>query len=395
CGRYLEIGNSVFIQYKKVGDGKFEELPQKNLDFGGGLERLTASANHDPDVFNTDLFVYEIKAIEEVSGKSYHNIQNKPLMRIISDHIKSATFLIDAGVVPSNKEKGYVLRKFLRRAAIKIRKLKGEFKPDDFVIISEAVINTYNGLYLDVGKIEEVTKVITEEIGKFSITLEKGLKETEKIQKIDAQKAFDLYQSYGFPLEITKEIFSEKGQTIDLEEYKKEFEKHRDLSRTTSAGVFKGGLADHSPEVVKLHTATHLLLASLRKVLGEHIAQKGQNITKERTRFDFPNPEKLTEDQIKKVEDLINEVISKDLHVNFKIMPKSEAEKTGAIHAFNEKYADTVKVYYIGDDLDNAFSKEFCGGPHVSHTGEIGHVRIIKQEKVGSGMIRIYAVIEK
>jgi len=393
CGRFLEIGNSVFIQYKKVGDGKFDELPQKNVDFGGGLERLTAAAKRDPDVFNTDLFAKEIEAIEKVSGESYQDAY-KPLMRIISDHLKSAAFLIDAGVVPSNKEKGYILRKFLRRSAIKMRKLKGDFGADDFAKVSEAVFETYDGLYLDKKKIGEINRVISEEIGKFGNTIERGLKEIEKIQKIDAQKAFDLYQSYGFPLEITREIFAEKGQTIDLEEYKKEFEKHRELSRTTSAGVFKGGLADYSPEVIKLHTATHLLLASLRKVLGEHIGQKGQNITKERARFDFSNLEKLTGEELKKVEGTINDVIDKDLPVNFKVMPKEEAEDTGAVHAFNEKYGDTVKVYYVGESLEDAISREFCGGPHVTHTGEIGHVRIGKQEKIGAGLIRIYAFVD-
>ena len=404
CGRFLEIGNSVFIQYKKVGEGKFEELPQKNVDFGGGLERLTAAVNGNPDVFATDLFAEEIKAIEKVTGESYNDTGNKVLMRIISDHIKSATFLIDAGVHPSNKEKGYVLRKFLRRAAIKMRKLKGSFEPGDFTQISQSVVKTYDGLYLNLKKTEEIAQVISEEIGKFAKTLEKGIKIIDKIDKIDAKKAFDFYQSYGFPLEITKEIFSEKGQEIDFGEYKKEFEKHQELSRTTSAGVFKGGLADHSSQVIKLHTATHLLLASLRKVLGEHVVQKGQNITKDRSRFDFPNPEKLTDKQLKKVEDLINSVIDEKLPVNFEILPKDDALKTGAIHAFNEKYADTVKVYTIGpstllrraqDRSGFPFSREFCGGPHVKNTSEIGRVRIGKQEKIGSGLIRLYLVIEK
>ena len=390
----MEIGNSVFIQYKKVGEGKFEELPQKNVDFGGGLERLTAVANVNPDVFNTDLFVNEIRVIEKISGKSYKEEINKPLIRIISDHMKSATFLISGGVIPSNKEKGYVLRKFLRRAAIKMRKLKGEIRPEDFTAISERVIETYDGLYLDIRKAKEVNELISGEIEKFSTTLEKGLRETEKIEVIDAQKAFDLYQTYGFPLEITREIFSEKGQSIDLSEYKKEFEKHRDLSRTTSAGVFKGGLADHSPEVIKFHTATHILLSALREISGDSVVQKGQNITKDRARFDFLHPRKLTNGEIKKVEDMVNDVIKRDLPVNFKIVPKDEASKTGAIHAFNEKYADTVKVYFIGDSLEDAFSKEFCGGPHVVHTGEIGRVRIKKQEKIGANLIRIYLTFE-
>ena len=275
-----------------------------------------------------------------------------------------------------------------------MRKLKGEIRPEDFTAISERVIETYDGLYLDIRKAKEVNELISGEIEKFSTTLEKGLRETEKIEVIDAQKAFDLYQTYGFPLEITREIFSEKGQSIDLSEYKKEFEKHRDLSRTTSAGVFKGGLADHSPEVIKFHTATHILLSALREILGDSVVQKGQNITKDRARFDFLHPRKLTNGEIKKVEDMVNDVIKRDLPVNFKIVPKDEASKTGAIHAFNEKYADTVKVYFIGDSLEDAFSKEFCGGPHVVHTGEIGRVRIKKQEKIGANLIRIYLTFE-
>ena len=214
-----------------------------------------------------------------------------------------------------------------------------------------------------------------------------------KLEQIDARVAFNLYQSYGFPLEITKELAEEKGQKLDLEKFKKEFDKHKDLSRTTSAGVFKGGLADHSPEVVKLHTATHLLLTSLREVLGEHVVQKGQNITKERSRFDFPNPEKLTDDQLQKVENFINGIINKDLPIKFEVMPKDQALATGAIHAFNEKYTDTVKIYYVGEELDDAISREFCGGPHVTHTGEIGSVKIKKQEKIGSGIIRLYIIL--
>jgi alanyl-tRNA synthetase len=394
CGRYLEIGNSVFIQYKKVGDGKFEELSQKNVDFGGGLERLTAVSANQPDIFNTDLFLDEIKSLEKVTGKSYEDKAKKPLFRIICDHLKSASFLINTGVYPSNKDKGYILRKFIRRGAIKLRKLKGSFESDVFDDTIAAVFKIYDGIYLDIAKLSEVKRVISEEVGKFSQTLEKGLREIDKIDRIDAKKAFDLYQTFGFPLEITREILTEKGQTVDLDEYKKEFEKHQELSRSTSAGVFKGGLADHSPEVIKLHTAAHLLLASLRKVLGEQIVQKGQNITRERLRFDFPHPQKLTDAELKKVEDMINGVIKKDLPVKYKVMPKEEAEKTGAIHAFNEKYADTVKVYYVGENIKDAFSKEFCGGPHVVRTSEIGRVRMDKQEKIGAGLMRIYAFVD-
>jgi alanyl-tRNA synthetase len=235
---------------------------------------------------------------------------------------------------------------------------------------------------------------------RFFSSLKNGVKILKKeleSGKVNGKTAFDLYQTNGVPLELTLEILQAEGLKFsgkDKLEFEKEFEKHKDQSRTTSAGVFKGGLADHSDEVVKLHTATHLLLASLRKVIGAHVVQKGQNITKDRSRFDFPNPDKLTEDQLKEVEDMINGVIKKDLPVNFKVMPKENALKTGAIHAFNEKYTDTVKVYYVGKDLKSAFSMEFCGGPHVTSTLEIGRVRIKKQEKIGSGLIRIYLEVE-
>ena len=211
--------------------------------------------------------------------------------------------------------------------------------------------------------------------------------------KLNSEWAFKYITTYGVPLEILQELAEERNIDVDVSNLDRLNREHQELSRTTSAGVFRGGLANHSPEVIKLHTATHLLLSTLRKILGDHVVQKGQNITSERSRFDFPNPEKLTNEQIKKVENNVNEIISKDLPVNFIVMPKDEALNTGAIHAFNEKYADTVKVYFVGKSLEDAVSREFCGGPHVSHTGEIGHVRIKKQEKIGSGLIRIYMVL--
>jgi alanyl-tRNA synthetase len=357
CGRFLEIGNSVFIQYKKTDMG-LEELPQRNVDFGGGLERITAALNNDPDMFKTDIYWPTIEKLEKITGKQYDDQRKN--FRIIADHLRASEALIKDGLVPSNKMHGYVLRRLIRRIATKI---------DDFEKITD-------------------NRVIIEELKKFKVSLDKGLKEISKVEKITGKIAFNLYQSYGFPLELTVELFREKGQEVNLEEFRKEFEGHKEKSRSLSSGVFKGGLADHSPEVVKLHTATHLLLASLRKVLGPHVIQKGQNIIKERCRFDFPHTQKLDQVQLKEVEDMVNNVIKRGLPVSYKVMPKDEAIKTGAIHAFNEKYADTVKVYTIGD-----FSNEFCGGPHVENTKEIGHVTIKKQEKIGSGIIRIYAVL--
>lgn len=370
CGRFMEIGNSVFMQYKKIEGGKLTELPNKNVDFGGGLERLTAAANDEPDVFKIDIFWSTIEKVQEVTGKDY--IGNEKPMRIIADHLRAASFLAAEGIVPSNKLQGYILRRLVRRAALKMRNLKPDFSTQDFD-----------------GIVKE--KSILEEIERFKKTIEGGLKEASKIEKIDGKKAFDLYQTYGFPLELTIEIFSEKGQEIDKEQFQKEFEKHKEKSRTASAGMFKGGLADHSVETTKLHTATHLLHKSLREVLGDHVSQKGSNITVERLRFDFSHDKKMTEEEIKKVEDMINKQIEKALPVSYEIMTLAEAREKGALAFFGEKYGEKVKVYTIGDPNGNWFSKEVCGGPHVTNTSELGHVRIIKEEAAGAGIRRIYA----
>ena len=396
CGRFLEIGNSVFIQYKKVGEEKLEELKQRNVDFGGGLERIVAAVNDISDIYQTDLFKGLIAETEKNAKMPY--LGNEKEFRVIADHLKASVFMIANGVFPSNKEQGYVLRRLLRRAVIMMNQIGGGLTPiPAFQAIADQTVLIYGKNYLESGDKKLIYDVFDEELNKFAKTLDKGLKILRKEGHIDAKTAFDLYQSYGFPPELTLEIAAKENIAVD-ENIKADMDKHiqthKEKSRSLSAGVFKGGLADHSPEVVRLHTATHLLLASLRKVLGEHIVQKGQNITKERARFDFSNSEKLEESQLKKVENMINEVVQKDLPVGFKVLPKNEAERTGAIHAFGEKYADTVKVYYVGEDLKTAFSKEFCGGPHVGRTGEIGRVRIIKQDKIGSNLIRIYAVFQ-
>jgi alanyl-tRNA synthetase len=366
CGRFVEIGNSVFIEYEKLDDGSLKELPQKNVDFGGGLERITAVVNGNPDVFQIDIFKPILRKIEEATGKKYSG--NEKPMRIIADHLRAATALVAEGVAPSNKLQGYILRRLIRRSALQMRNLKPDFIGDDFSKVSN-------------------NKAILEEVGKFKDSLNKGLKELEKLKEVNGKIAFDLYQSYGFPLEVTLDYLSQRGENLNKKEFEKEFEKHRELSRTASSGMFKGGLADNSEQVTKLHTATHLLHAALRKVLGEHVGQKGSNINAERLRFDFSNPEKLTDEQVKKVEELMNEQVDKDLPVNCETKSLDEAVKDGALHFFGEKYGKEVKVYTIG-----SFSKEVCGGPHVKRTGEVGHVRIIKQEKVGSGLVRIYAI---
>lgn len=359
CGRFLEIDNSVFIQYIKNADGSLSELPQKNVDFGGGLERITAALNNDPDVFKTDIFWPIIEKLEKVTGKRY--VDEKKNFRIIADHLRASEALISAGVVPSNKMHGYILRRLIRRIATKIDNLN---------------------------KITD-NKVILDEVNKFKVSLDKGLKEINKVEKITGKIAFDLYQSYGFPLELTVELFEEKGQKVDLEEFKKEFEKHKDASRSTSKGMFRGGLEDHSEETTKLHTATHMLHASLRKVLGDSVSQKGSHITAERLRFDFSYPEKLTDEQVEKVIGLINKNIDADLPVSFVETTPEEAIKKGALHFFAEKYGEKVKMYTIGSDKDY-FSREICGGPHITSTKLLGRARMIKQEKIGSGVIRIY-----
>jgi len=358
CGRFLEIGNSVFMQYKKSG-GKLVELSQKSVDFGGGLERITAAINDDIDIFKIDTYWPTIEKLEKMSGQKYED--NVRDFRIVADHLRASEALIKEGVVPSNKQQGYVLRRLIRRMAIKF------------------------------GDIVDVTdnKVILEEITKFKSTLEAGLKKVKKIDKIDAKTAFYLYESYGFPFELTEEIAKKRGQKINKKEFEKELERHKKLSKAASSGMFKGGLVDNSKDTVKLHTATHLLHESLRRVLGDVVSQKGSNITSERLRFDFSYPKKLTEDEIKKVEDLVNEEIKKDLVVSFSEMTLDKAKKEGALAFFGEKYTDAVKVYKIG-----GFSKEVCGGPHVKKTSEVGHVRIKKQEKIGSNLIRIYAYLE-
>ncbi len=391
CGRFMEIANSVFMQYKKETDGTLKELSQKNVDFGGGLERQVAATQNNPDVFATDLFTGIIGTIEEIVGKSYGEDTNKAAMRIIADHLKASTFLIVDGVVPSNKDRGYVLRRLLRRAAIKMHALRGGLTPiPSFQEICMSVLRTYDGVYFSVLEEKEpVNKVIDDELSRFALSLDKGLREVKKIEAIDGKKAFDLYQTYGFPVEITAELFAQKGQQIDLHQFKDEFNKHRETSRTASAGMFKGGLADHSEQTTKLHTATHLLHQALHTVLGNHVAQKGSNITGERLRFDFSHGTKITPEELQSVSDLVNQKIQEDLPVTYTIMSKDEALQSGALAFFGERYSEKVKVYSMGN-----FSKEICGGPHVEHTGTLGKFIITKEESAGAGIRRIYAVLE-
>ncbi len=395
CGRFLEIGNSVFMEYQKQADGSFKPLPQRNVDFGGGLERITAASQETPDIFKIDSFTPLIWKLSELSGKSYEGTDQRNF-RIIADHIKASVMLIADGVVPSNKTQGYVLRRLIRRA-IRYGQMLGiahEFLAE----LAHEVIAIYQDIYPDIRDNDsQIIETLVDEEEKFAKTINKGLKEIEKLSELDGAIAFKLYETYGFPFELTEEIARERGQQVEYGQFRTEFEKHQDQSRSaaTAAGMFKGGLADHSEIVVRYHTATHLLHQALRTVLGDHVIQKGSNITAERTRFDFSHPDKLTPQQIQQVEALVNDWIKRDLPVHREVMSLQAARDLGAIGAFGEKYSDTVSVYTVQDPVSGeVVSREFCGGPHVTHTGEIGHFKIVKEEAVSAGTRRIKAIID-
>ena len=379
CGRFLEIGNSVFIQYQKQQDGTFVELKQKNVDFGGGLERTLAALNNNPDIFKTDIYSPIINNLEKISGNNYGDVARN--FRVIADHIKAAVFLISAGVVPSNKDRGYILRRLIRRSVrfgnlIGIIGIKNNFLAD----VAKTVIDIYGEVYDELNNFDFI--VLTNEETKFRKTLEAGLKELNKLGKnITGKEAFYLYETFGFPRELIEEEIG-----VDLKtEFEDENKRHQELSRTASAGTFKGGLADHSEIVTKYHTATHLLQAALRKVLGESVRQEGSNLTAERLRFDFSWGEKLTEDEVNKIQKIVNSQIGKNLKRNIETMSYDEAIKSGAMAFFNERYPEKVTVYSFED-----FSREICGGPHVENTGVLGKFEIYKEEAVSAGVRRIY-----
>ncbi|HXK52410.1 alanine--tRNA ligase [Candidatus Nomurabacteria bacterium] len=400
---FLEIGNSVFMQYKKAEDS-WVELPQKNVDFGGGLERLALVAQEKNDIFETDNFWPIISELERITGKPYKLDNNTTIaMRKIADHMRAATILMMDGVLPSNKDQGYILRRLIR---LMVR--AGRFLDIDQDISSKLLsptINMLSWIYPELPKIEgEALKILRDEETKFRKTLHKGSKEAEKelsgiggtttTQHL-AEISFALYQSVGYPQEIFIEDAKEKGVNLDQKDFEEEFKRiqqeHQALSRVGAEKKFKGGLAEHTEQITKYHTATHLLHWALRQTLGPQITQQGSNITNERLRFDFSHNQKLSEKELKAVEELVNKKIEEAIKVQYEIMPKETAQKTGALHFFGEKYGDMVKVYFIGDSLESAFSREFCGGPHVQNTKEIGRIEIYKQEKIGGDKIRIYA----
>lgn len=387
CGRFMEIANSVFMQYQKQQDGSLKELTQKNVDFGGGLERLVAATEDNPDMFMTDLFTPIVARLEELSGKKYQD--ETRAMRIIADHMKASVMMIVDGVTPSNKSQGYVLRRLIRRAILYGRNL-GIQSSSDMGSLVKPVAEIYKDAYPEVMKKSLDTRQrIVEEAERFGKTLERGLREVEKMQSIDGKTAFFLYESFGFPWEMTEEIARERKQHINHLQFEEEFKKHQDLSRSAAKGMFKGGLADQSEMTTKLHTATHLLHAAIRQVLGDHAEQKGSNITAERLRFDFSHGKKLDDTEVMKIEGLVNEKIKENIPVERLEMEKNKALELGALAFFPEKYPDVTSVYKIG-----GFSLELCGGPHVLSTGVLGSFKIIKEESAGAGVRRVYATVE-
>ena len=392
--RWVEIWNDVFMQYEKKADGTVIELPKKNVDTGMGVERTTAILEGVNDNYASSIWSDVILKIEELSGKSYK--EDYLSMRIIADHIRTSVFILgdDAGVVPSNTDRGYILRRLIRRMIRHARKLNIDLNSDFEVTLAELIINKYSKYYEELSKNKErIIDELTKEKVKFSKTLEKGLKvfekETANLNKIDKDLAFKLYDTYGFPIELTCELAEEKNMEVDTEGFKEKFKEHQEKSRTASKGMFKGGLAGDSETETKYHTATHLLNAALKITVSEDVHQKGSNINNERMRFDFSCDHKLTPEEIKNTEDLVNKWIKEDLPVSVKEMTKEEAVKIGAEHMFIERYPDVVTVYFVGD-----VSKEICMGPHVKSTSEIGTFKIVKEEASSAGVRRIKAIIE-
>jgi alanyl-tRNA synthetase len=388
CGKFLEIGNSVFMQYKKMEGGSLELLPAPNVDFGGGVERLMAAIEDKPDYFETSLYAPTIKVIEDETGKKYS--ENKKEMQIIADHFAAAIFITAAGIKPSNKDQGYVLRRLLRRALDNFSTLGGE----NISAVIGKVIEQYSETDSELkDKFEEIKLTILEEVQKYNVAITEAKnfiekrykgKEVNGTKEVSADDAFLLYSTHGLsPTQIRA-----LGYVFDEQQFAQKMEEHQKLSRSGAEQKFKGGLADHSEKTIMGHTATHLLHKALRDMFGEELHQTGSNITSERVRFDFNFERKLEDAEIAEIEKTVNEKIQENLPVHFEIMPLIKAKETGAIGLFDEKYAEDVKVYFVGD-----YSKELCGGPHVNFTSEIKQFKIIKQENIGHGQRRIYAVV--
>lgn len=392
CGKYVEIWNNVFMEYYKTKAGKYEKLKQHNVDTGLGLERMTMLLQGKETPFDTEIFAPVMEKLQELA-----KIDNIESRRIVTEHLRASMMIISDGGRPSNIDRGYVLRKLIRRMSRHLNKL--QINLNELVSLIDLDIDVLKEMYPELEKNRElIEQVIIEEKDKFMKTLAHGEKEFEKaINKaklenknvIDGQTIFKLYETYGFPPEITADLAKEQSFEIDNTEFEKLFKEHQEKSRMGSEQKFKGGLAEQNEQTIAYHTATHLLHRALQIVLGEHAKQKGSNITTERLRFDFSHPEKMTKEQLQQVEDIVNEQIAKDLPVTCEEMTLEEARESGATGLFESKYGEKVKVYTIGD-----FSKEICGGPHVSHTGELGHFKIKKEESSSAGVRRIKAILE-
>ena len=392
--RWVEIWNDVFMQYYKDKDGNITELPKKNVDTGMGLERVVAVLEGVTDNYKSSVWKDIIAVIEDISGKSYE--ENPESMRIIADHIRTSVFIAadKSGIKPSNTDQGYILRRLIRRAIRHAKKLGIDINSNFEEVIASKIMDEYSKYYSELVENRNVVlDVLKNEKIKFCRTLEKGLREFEKIVSkncdIDGVTAFHLFDTYGFPLELTVELANEKGLKVDENGFKNKFKEHQELSRTASSGKFKGGLASSGEIETKYHTATHLLNAALKEVVSKDCHQKGSNITSERMRFDFSSDHKLTDEEKKNVENLVNKWIEEGLDVTVKEMKKEDAIKSGAECMFIEKYPDVVTVYSIGN-----VSHELCGGPHVKNTRELGHFRILKEEASSAGIRRIKAVLE-
>ncbi len=396
CGKYVEIGNDVFMEFvKKTKDGKIEPNKQKNVDTGFGLDRLLYISNGLESVYDTELFLPTIKELEKLSNKNYNqDEQTKRNMRIIADHIRASVFIICDGVTPLNVGQGYVLRRLLRRAINCCVRLG--IGGENLHKLVKCVVEVYKEYYPELAeKHAFIEETIINENAKFSKTLEQGIKEFEKVAsyckegRLSGKTAFRLYDTFGFPFELTKELAQEKGLTVNQQEYEEAFKLHQEKSKANNDKVFKGGLADTGEQTTRLHTAVHLLQAALRKIISSDIYQKGSNITSERLRFDFNCDHKLTDEEKQKLEDFVNDAIKKQIPVVCEEMTVEEAKKQGALGVFEHKYGNKVKVYTIGD-----VSKEICGGPHAKNTAELKHFKIVKEESSGAGIRRIKAVIE-
>lgn len=390
----IEIWNLVFNQFYADANGKLTPLEFQGVDTGSGLERLAAVLQNKREVFDTDLFAPIIKLIEKHTNDDYYSEHSA---RIIADHLKASMFLIADGIRPSNKAQGYVLRRLIRRLSLNASKIHLSMKHLHEVMnkIHELYSPDYDRLSAEYSLIE---LVLNEELAKFERTLKVGLKEFEKTKAaneeshtIPGEAAFKLFDTFGFPIELTQELAQTDGYTVDMAGFEERFKTHQETSRAGLDKVFKGGLADHEPATVKHHTAHHLLLAALRQVLGTHVFQRGSNVTGERLRIDFSHPEKVTPEQLQQVEAIVNQAISEDLEVRREEMPREEAEKLGALAEFGAKYGDTVTVYTIFNKDGSVFSREFCGGPHVGRTSELGLFSVLKEEASSAGIRRIKA----